>query len=261
VEHSVRDLLRKLVLAGYLTGADVHKSYIGDLALLDAMFAAIEATDNGDNNDDDEAVADVAGPFSKEGDMEVYGRQIHWKASGYLKGIKWRYKAEARDKATGVTGKSSNHNSGKGAVEGAVKDLFAKLAAGGYLGETPVPAVGELVQLAGIFEEAGPSLTGIFDKEGDMEVYGRQIHWKASGYLKFINWRYKATARDKATGVTGGSSNFKSGKGAVEAAVKDLFNKLIAGGYIKPSLSEELRIPAVEEFAPPMPESVVAAMP
>ena len=32
-------------------------------------------------------------------------------------------------------------------------------------------------------------------------VYGRTIHYKVSGYLKGLAWRYKATATDKATGT------------------------------------------------------------
>lgn len=73
---------------------------------------------------------------SKSGNIEVLGRSIHWKASGYLKGLKWRYKATATDKATGISRGSSGHKSGKGAVENAVKALIQALIEGGHM---PVP--------------------------------------------------------------------------------------------------------------------------
>jgi len=76
------------------------------------------------------------------------------------------------------------------------------------------------------------TVQGIFDKSGDTVVYGRTIHWKATGYLKGLSWRYKCDARDVATGVSAHVSGYKSGQGAVENATKEVFQKLIAGGYI-----------------------------
>jgi len=201
----------------------------------------------------------LQGLTSESGDIVVYGRQIHWKASGYFRGLHWRYKATATDKATGVQGSASNYKSGKGAVEHATKDLFEKLIAGGYIpiGVAVARSVaaassspkGSSGPVATSSDEPAPDATvssfwtmpeglsderlqGVTSESGDIVVYGRQIHWTASGYFRGLHWRYKATATDKATGVQGSASNFKSGKGAVEAATKDLFEKLIAGGYI-----------------------------
>jgi len=76
------------------------------------------------------------------------------------------------------------------------------------------------------------TVKGIFDKSGDQVVYGRTIHWKATGYLKGLSWRYKATATDNISKVSASVSGYKSGQGAVENAIKEVFQKLIAGGYI-----------------------------
>jgi len=76
------------------------------------------------------------------------------------------------------------------------------------------------------------TVQGIFDKSGDQVVYGKTIHWKATGYLKGLSWRYKATATDAITKVSASVSGYKSGQGAVENAIKEVFQKLIAGGYI-----------------------------
>jgi len=50
--------------------------------------------------------------------------------------------------------------------------------------------------------------------------------------LKGLSWRYKADATDVATRISAHASGYKSGQGAVENATKDVFQKLIAGGYL-----------------------------
>jgi len=245
----------------------------------------------------------VQGGTDKSGDIVVYGRQVHWQASGGLKGLKWVYKATATDVASGVSGSASGKQSGQGAVEWAVKDLFQKLISQGIiivpsaisheqstyyssssrpsplslispLEESPLSMLfSRLVQprttsvspndnpfqalfssisrFADVMDGFHSMLTskskslsyskkdndrqsvqGIFDKSGDTVIYGRKFHWKATGYLKGLSWRYKADATDVTTGVQGHASGLKSGQGAVENAVKDCFQKLIAGGYI-----------------------------
>jgi hypothetical protein len=264
----------------------------------------------------------VMGLFDKEGDIVVYTRNIHWHATGYLSGLKWRYKATARDQASGVTGSSRGWASGQGAVEEATRDMFQQLAAAGIFpprvstptptptptptitiveqpqqeemtrmeespitllvskfltssslssplpsslpslsslssnGEDPFPfllsSIAKFATLMDGFHNNLPTTTtsnsrkaiknniksnqeivgGIFDKSGDTVVYGRSLHWQASGYLKGLSWRYKATVTDKATGMSASVSGYKSGQGAVENATKELFQKLIAAGKI-----------------------------
>jgi len=77
-------------------------------------------------------------------------------------------------------------------------------------------------------------LKGIFSKEGNTVVYGRTIHYKAQGYLKGLSWRYKSTARDVISGVTGSASGFKSGEGAVKEAVTKCFQEMAARGVFPP---------------------------
>jgi len=232
---------------------------------------------------DPQPTAVVQGLASKSGDITVYGRAIHWTASGYLKGLSWRYKATATDKATGIKGSASGLKSGKGAVEHATQNLFQTLIARGIIPPPPAGLVAQSsadpvvdytllptiidgtledvedgsqskeadLQFAedaeemdemtmaegavavldseedGIDEVDEPlMLKGLFSKEGDTVVYGRTIHYKASGYLKGLSWRYKCTATDKATGISASSSGFKSGEGAVKDAITKVFTIL-----------------------------------
>jgi len=190
----------------------------------------------------------LGGPFSKEGEINVYRRSIHWRVDGYLKWFSWRYKATARDKVSGVTGSASGKKSGKGAVEDAVTDLFRQLIARGIVPALPklTPATRfdpqEIVADDNVAElqaseAVGGFLRGPFSKSGELTVLGRTVRFKVSGYLKGLKWRYRATVTDATTGISGSSSNLKSGKGAVETAVKDCFAKLVAAGLIPiPSL-------------------------
>jgi len=66
-------------------------------------------------------------------------------------------------------------------------------------------------------------------------VYGRNIHYKACGYFKgFFKFRYKCRVTDTATGISTSVKGYKSGKGAVEHAVKNLIMILIQRGIIPP---------------------------
>jgi hypothetical protein len=224
---------------------------------------------------------------SKSGDIDVYGRKVHWSASGYLKGLSWRYKATAKDVASGVTGSASGLKSGQGAVEHAVQALFQNLIAQRIIPAPPaqktesdvdvtvMPTVvdailedvedgsqhseldlqfaddenvefdettmaeGAVAVLDAESEEDDTvdppmMLKGLFSKEGDTTVYGRVIHYKGSGYLKGLSWRYKASATDKATGISASSSGFKSGEGAVKDAITKVFQTLAARGIFPP---------------------------
>jgi len=215
---------------------------------------------------------------SKSGDIEVLGRKIHWKASGYLKGLKWRYKATATDKATGIAKSASGFKSGKGAVEHAVEALIRDLIEKGIIPVPPSTTAVTItdvivedveddsmdeadmdfgpddtaVELADVVEglasfiaglgqteeawedETEQPLSGPFSKSGKTDVYGRTISWKASGYIKGLKWRYKATATDVASGISRGSSNHKSGEGAVKGAITNVFVALDEAGIFPP---------------------------
>jgi hypothetical protein len=231
---------------------------------------------------------------SKSGNIVVYGRAVHWSASGYLKGLSWRYKATATDTATGNKGSASGLKSGQGAVEHATKNLFQVLIAKGIIPPPPAGVVasgadapvdvtvmptivdavmedvedgsktneidleyaetshdideqtlmeGAVAVLAAAEDDTMTSeesvdppvmLRGIFSKEGNTVVYGRTIHYKGQGYLKGLSWRYKATARDVISGITGSVSGFKSGEGAVKEAVTRCFQEMAARGVFPP---------------------------
>jgi len=221
---------------------------------------------------------------SKSGDIEVYGRKIHWTASGYLKGLSWRYKADAKDVTTNNVGHASGLKSGQGAVEHAVQNLFQILIAKGIVPAPPaqkteadvdptvLPTIVDAIlediedgsqhsevdlQFADDSQEMDEAtmtegaiavldaeneeevdgsivLAGLFSKEGDTTVYGRVIHYKASGYLKGLSWRYKCTATDKASGISESVSGTKSGEGAVKEAITKVFQTLAARGIFPP---------------------------
>jgi len=199
--------------------------------------------------------------ISKSGSTEVYGRIIDWKTRLYTKGLKVRYSATATDRATGIQGSSSNHKSGKGATEAAVKQCFEKLAAGGLLhpaqlegaiNAISIPEVNDnevAVEAESDDVEVDVSELLKISKSGTTTVHGRQIKWKASAYLKGLKLRYKATATDKQSGISGSSSGHKSGKGATEAAVKQCFEKMIAAGVIPmPQAALEISTDVDAEF-------------
>jgi len=208
---------------------------------------------------------------SKSGDFSAYGRTFHYKVSAGLKGLKLRYKATVTDKASGTVGSASGLKSGKGAVEHATKDCFNKMIKAGIItppaqktadgSDFAAPSIDgsvlatledgsedesdwelasaesvDLVAEADVADDAvavdeAPA-EKMFSKKGTSVVYGRTIHWEATGYLKGLSWRYKASARDQASGVTGSHSGNKSGEGAVKDAIADCFNKMKAAGVL-----------------------------
>jgi len=146
--------------------------------------------------------------------------------------------------------------SGKGAVEHAVQKLIMTLVARGIIPPPPASApplittgdaadaddVNDAVDDAAdmspeIYHDkpAAPQTQGVFCQEGDVQMVGRNIHYKVCGYFKgFFQWRYKCTATDTATGITGESRDHESAQGAVEHAVKNLITTLVTRGIIPP---------------------------
>jgi hypothetical protein len=206
----------------------------------------------------------------KSGTFTAYGREFRYSVSASLKWFKLRYKATVTDKASGTVGSASGLKSGKGAVEHATKDCFNKMIKAGVItppaqktvdGDFAAPTLDgvvvadvedgsedesdwelasadsvDLLAEADVADDAmavdeAPAAK-MFSKKGVSDVYGRRIHWEASGYLKGLSWRYKATARDEATGITGSKSGTKSGEGAVKEAITDCFNKMKAAGVL-----------------------------
>jgi len=171
------------------------------------------------------------------GVIEVGGRNFRWTATPYRSGLTIHWKGSATDFATGIAGVAKT-KSAKGCVEHAVADCFQKLIAAGHVkmnaeSDVAAPLFGSVATSASLQEEAEvempEALTG---KSGNIDVHGRRIRWKASGYLKGLSWRYKASATDTATGKSASSSGHKSGKGSVEGAVKKLFERLVREGDV-----------------------------
>jgi len=84
-------------------------------------------------------------------------------------------------------------------------------------------------------DTSAPGSKGGFCQDGNTVVYGRLVHYHACAYFRgFFKLRYKCRATDVATGIQASASGYKSGKGAVEHAITNLFTTLVQRGIIPP---------------------------
>jgi hypothetical protein len=234
----------------------------GDFNAVGGTIAPVTAV-----SEDDEIPAEKGG--SKSGDFTAYGRAFHYKVSAGLKGFKLRYKATVTDKASNTVGSASGLKSGKGAVEHATKACFEAMIKKGIItppaqktvsGDWAAPTIVDtvvadvedgseseedwqiastddvdLLEQADVADDSEVAVDGaqekMFSKSGSTVVYGITIKWTATGYLKGLSWRYKATATGLG-GVSGHASGLKSGEGAVKHAIEECFKNMQAAGVI-----------------------------
>lgn len=70
------------------------------------------------------------------------------------------------------------------------------------------------------------SVPGVSHFQGVCSERGRDVEYEVQGYLELITWKWKARVVDVVTGIEASAAGYLSKNGAMEEAIKNLFDKL-----------------------------------